>query len=292
MLNEFTPPRLAVLIDAENVPAKAADEVFAAIARMGEPVVRRIYGDFSNPRLAGWHKALARHALTAHQQFSVATGKNAADIALVIDAMDLLHAGRVDGFCLVTSDSDFTRLATRIREHGCEVYGFGGPATPESFRAACRPFLHLTSMAPAGTVALVPAIPKAVIHLATSAVVVPIPSAPSSQAPSQAPSQPAGPEQRRQVASRMLRHAFQKIPVVNGWAHLSPLGKVLRDENPGFEVKQYGFSKLVDLVAASGAFDLEKREGSILVRPRPAARAVAGQPATPPTSQPAGQPSR
>ncbi len=267
MLNESTPPRLAVLIDAENVPAKAADEVFAAIARMGEPVVRRIYGDFSNPSLVGWHKALARHALTAHQQFSVATGKNAADIALVIDAMDLLHAGRVDGFCLVTSDSDFTRLATRIREHGCEIYGFGGPTTPESFRAACRPFLHLTSMAPAGTVALVPAIPEG-----PSAVVVALPSATPNRA------------QARQSAIRLLRRAFEKVPHASGWSHLSPLGKVLRDQNPGFEVKQFGFSKLVDLVADTGAFDLEKREGSVLVRPRPPAQIVT----TPPGGQQAG----
>jgi len=259
VLNESTPPRLAVLIDAENVPAKAADEVFAAVARMGEPVVRRIYGDFSDPRLAAWHKALARHALTAHQQFAVASGKNAADIALVIDAMDLLHAGRVDGFCLVTSDSDFTRLATRIREQGSEVYGFGGPATPESFRAACRPFLHLTSMAPAGTAALVPAVPQG-----PSAIVVPLPS------------QPAPRPQQRQSAIRLLRRAFAKVQAINGWCHLSPLGKALRDENPGFEVKQHGFSKLVDLVADTGAFDIEKRDGSVLVRPRPPAQIVSG----------------
>lgn len=132
--------RLAVLIDAENIPARVADELFEAIAERGKPIVRRIYGDFSDRRLGGWHRALARHALIAQQQFTVAAGKNAADIALVVDAMDLLHAGAVDGFCLVSGDADFTRLATRIREQGLDVFGYGGPTTPESFREACRSF--------------------------------------------------------------------------------------------------------------------------------------------------------
>ena len=272
MPNDTAPPRLAVLIDAENVPAKAADEVFAAVARLGEPVVRRIYGDFSGDRLNGWHKALARHALTAHQQFAVASGKNAADIALVIDAMDLLHAGLVEGFCLVTSDSDFTRLATRIREHGREIFGFGGPNTPESFRAACRPFLHLTSMAPAGTAALLAPPPPA-----PGAVVVPIKPVPDSR------------PTPRQVATRLLRRAFDKVQTANGWSHLSPLGKALRDENPGFEPKQYGFAKLVDLVSDTGAFDVQKNGGSVLVRPRGPALSVVPHPVVP---HPGGQQAR
>jgi hypothetical protein len=122
-------PRLAVLIDADNTSARIASGLFAEIAKIGEASVRRIYGDFSGPRLKGWVDVLAAHAIMAHQNFANTTGKNASDIALVIDAMDLLHSGRFDGFCLVSSDSDFTRLAARIREQGVDVYGFGSTRT-------------------------------------------------------------------------------------------------------------------------------------------------------------------
>ena len=231
-------PRLAVLIDAENIPARLADEIFAAVAELGEPIVRRIYGDFSSPRLSGWHKALARHALTAQQQFTVAAGKNAADIALVIDAMDLLHTGKVDGFCLVTSDGDFTRLATRIREQGLDVLGFGGPQAPESFREACRSFVALA---------------------------MPQPPAAPAPAPTQAEADPAP---LRQAATQLLRRALLKVPARDGWRHLSPLGKALRDIRPGFDPRQFGHTKLLNMVADTGAFELSKQSGQVLVRPR------------------------
>ena len=226
-------PRLAVLIDAQNIPARLANPLFAAIAARGEPIVRRIYGDFSNPRLTGWHHALARHALTAHQHFTVSTGKNATDIALVIDAMDLLHAGAVEGFCLVTAEADFTRLATRIREQGLDVHGYGGPQAPESFREACRSFLELETA---------PAIP--------------------SKLPK------TDPAPLRQAATQLLRRAIMKVPGTNGWRQLSPLGKALRDISPNFDPRHYGHTKLVNLVADTGAFDLNKSAGSVLVRPR------------------------
>ena len=235
-------PRLAVLIDAENIPARIADELFAAIAERGEPIVRRLYGDFSDRRLAGWHKALARHALIAQQQFTVAAGKNAADIALVIDAMDLLHAGTVDGFCLVSGDADFTRLATRIREHGLDVFGFGGPATPESFREACRSF--------------------AVLQVAEAR---PPPPTDAPQPPTPKVSDP-GP--LRQAATQLLRRAIMQVPEKNGWRQLSPLGKALRDISPNFDPRHYGHSKLLSLVVDTGAFELNKSSGSVLVRPR------------------------
>src|SRR4029078_7020726 len=138
MPSELRSPRLAVLIDADNASAKIADGLFEEIAKIGEASVRRIYGDFSNARSKGWADILSKHAIIPQQQFAYTTGKNASDITLVIDAMDLLHSGRFDGFCLVSSDSDFTRLAARIREHGVDVYGFGEQKTPESFRQACR----------------------------------------------------------------------------------------------------------------------------------------------------------
>ncbi len=240
-------PRLAVLIDAENIPARIADELFAAIAERGEPIVRRIYGDFSDPRLSGWHRALARHALTAHQQFTVASGKNAADIALVIDAMDLLHGGTVEGFCLVSGDGDFTRLATRIREHGLDVFGFGRPKAAESFREACRSFVVLD----------IPTAPS-----------LPTPAAPNLPTPTA--KEPAhDPAPLRQAATQLLRRAIQKVPHQNGWRHLSPLGKALRDISPNFDPKHYGHAKLVNLVADTGAFEMTKASGSVMVRPRP-----------------------
>ena len=130
-----------MLIDADNTSPKVANGLFEEVAKIGEASLRRIYGDFSKGQLAGWEKVLARHAILAQQQFAYTTGKNSTDITLVIDAMDLLHSGRFDGFCLVSSDSDFTRLAARIREQGVDVYGIGQAKTPESFRQACTRFI-------------------------------------------------------------------------------------------------------------------------------------------------------
>ena len=146
MPSETRSPRLAVLIDADNASAKIADGLFEEIAKIGEASVRRIYGDFSNVRSKGWADILSKHAIIPQQQFAYTTGKNASDITLVIDAMDLLHSGRFDGFCLVSSDSDFTRLAARIREHGVDVFGFGEQKTPESFRQACREFVYTENL--------------------------------------------------------------------------------------------------------------------------------------------------
>jgi hypothetical protein len=149
MPSELRSPRLAVLIDADNASAKIADGLFEEIAKIGEASVRRIYGDFSNARSRGWADILSKHAIIPQQQFAYTTGKNASDITLVIDAMDLLHSGRFDGFCLVSSDSDFTRLAARIREQGIDVFGFGEQKTPESFRQACRRFVYTENLLPA-----------------------------------------------------------------------------------------------------------------------------------------------
>src|SRR6476661_11047880 len=148
MPSELRSPRLAVLIDADNASAKIADGLFEEIAKIGEASVRRIYGDFSNARSRGWADILSKHAIIPQQQFAYTTGKNASDITLVIDAMDLLHSGRFDGFCLVSSDSDFTRLASRLREQGADVYGFGAQKTPESFRQACRRFIYTENLVP------------------------------------------------------------------------------------------------------------------------------------------------
>src|SRR5215467_10653631 len=146
MANDPRSPRLAVLIDADNTSAKIAAGLFDEIARMGEASVRRIYGDFSSTRLKSWADLLNKFAIVPQQNFAYTTGKNASDIALVIDAMDLLYSGRFDGFCLVSSDSDFTRLAARIREQGVDVCGVGAQKTPESFRQACRRFIYTENL--------------------------------------------------------------------------------------------------------------------------------------------------
>jgi len=146
MATEARAPRLAVLIDADNTSPRIASGLFEEIAKIGEASVRRIYGDFSGSQLRPWAKILSTHAIMPHQNFAYTPGKNASDIALVIDAMDLLHSGRFEGFCLVSSDSDFTRLAARIREQGVDVYGFGEQKTPESFRQPCRRFVYTENL--------------------------------------------------------------------------------------------------------------------------------------------------
>src|SRR5271166_6462501 len=148
MPEESRTRRLAILIDADNTSPRIAAGLFEEVAKFGEASVRRIYGDFSGQRLKSWAEILPKFAIDPYQQFSYTTGKNASDIALVIDAMDLLHSGRLDGFCLVSSDSDFTRLASRLREQGADVYGFGEQKTPESFRQACRRFIYNENLLP------------------------------------------------------------------------------------------------------------------------------------------------
>ena len=149
MADEDRLRRFAILIDADNASPRIAPGLFEEVAKFGEATVRRIYGDFSSPRMKSWVEILQKYAINPYQQFAYTSGKNASDIALTIDAMDLLHSGRLDGFCLVSSDSDFTRLASRLREQGLEVYGFGEQKTPESFRQACRK-IHLHGQSVAG----------------------------------------------------------------------------------------------------------------------------------------------
>src|SRR5512139_4005948 len=170
MAEETRPRRFAVLIDADNTSSRIVDGLFEEIARFGEASVRRIYGDFSSPRLKSWTEVLQKHAIDPYQQFAYTSGKNASDIALVIDAMDLLHSGRFDGFCLVSSDSDFTRLAARIREQGIDVFGFGEQKTPESFRQACRRVVYTENLLPAPSSSQDAAAPARSLQPASAAV--------------------------------------------------------------------------------------------------------------------------
>jgi hypothetical protein len=239
-------PRLAVLIDADNTSAKIADRLFEEIAQLGEASVRRIYGDFTRAGLRGWTDILAKHAIIAHQQFAYVTGKNASDIALVIDAMDLMHSGRFDGFCLVSSDSDFTRLAARIREQGLDVFGFGERKTPESFRQACRRFIYTENLL-LGVQAAQADVP---VKVQTSGDAVPL-----------------------------LKTAIAQMDSEDGWVGLGALGTRLANLAPDFDPRSYGVAKLSDLVRKSGAFDLEQTEGRrVRVRLRPEAAAAAPKP--------------
>jgi uncharacterized LabA/DUF88 family protein len=222
-------PRLAVLIDADNTSAKIADRLFEEIAQLGEASVRRIYGDFTRAGLRGWTDILAKHAIIAHQQFAYVTGKNASDIALVIDAMDLMHSGRFEGFCLVSSDSDFTRLAARIREEGLDVFGFGERKTPESFRQACRRFIYTENLllgAQAQTQAGAP------VRAQTPGDAVPL-----------------------------LRTAIAQMDSEDGWVSLGALGTRLANLAADFDPRSYGVAKLSDLVRKSGALEIDQSEG-------------------------------
>ena len=228
--------KLAVLIDADNTSPKIADALFDEVARIGEASLRRIYGDFSKGQLAGWEKVLARHAILAQQQFAYTTGKNSTDITLVIDAMDLLHTGRFDGFCLVSSDSDFTRLAARIREQGVDVYGIGQQKTPESFRQACTRFIFTENLGSDDA-----ADAKAALSPISEAVA-------------------------------LLEKAMEQMEEdAEGWFHLGALGQRLNNLSPEFDTRTYGHPKLSDLVEATGRFDLDRTKG-VRIRPKKAGR--------------------
>lgn len=242
MQAEPRPPRFAVLIDADNTSPQITEGLFEEIAKFGEASVRRIYGDFSSPQLKSWADILQRHAIDPYQQFAYTKGKNASDIALVIDAMDLLHSGRFDGFCLVSSDSDFTRLASRMREQGADVYGFGAQKTPESFRQACRRFIYTENLLPEPATA--------------SGKITP----PKSLKP---PSD----------AIPILMKVMPQIESEDGWVMLGPVGQHVSNLFSDFDTRTYGCSKLSDLVRKTGAFDVEKNaSGPIRIRPKPANR--------------------
>jgi uncharacterized LabA/DUF88 family protein len=241
MPSETRSPRLAVLIDADNASAKIADGLFEEIAKIGEASVRRIYGDFSNARSKGWADILSKHAIIPQQQFSYTTGKNASDITLVIDAMDLLHGGRFDGFCLVSSDSDFTRLAARIREHGVDVYGFGEQKTPESFRQACRRFVYTENLL-GGT-----------------------PSNQDAAARSQLLQAP-------DAATPMIKKVIAQIESEDGWVALGEVGKGLTNLAPDFDSRTFGSRKLSDLIRKTDAFEIDQSKGGTMrIRIKPPA---------------------
>jgi uncharacterized LabA/DUF88 family protein len=255
MASEPRTPRLAVLIDADNTTARIAPGLFEEIAKIGEASVRRVYGDFSGTRLKAWAEVLSTHAIMPYQNFAYTTGKNASDIALVIDAIDLLHTGRFDGFCLVSSDSDFTRLASRIREQGIDVYGFGEQKTPESFRQACHRFVYTENLLPPGVVGSNRTEQSGV----RQGSVAKLPSA----------------------AAHLIRTAVGQLEDEDGWVPLGGVGKRLAILASDFDSRTYGQSKLVDLVKKAGGFEVRRNEGrGVYIRVKPAAEKPAPSKAT------------
>jgi len=226
-----TAQKLAVLIDADNAQPSIIEGLLAEIAKYGTANVKRIYGDWTGSRLKGWKEVLLLHSIQPIQQFGYTTGKNATDSAMIIDAMDLLYTNKFDGFCIVSSDSDFTKLASRIRESGLFVYGFGEKKTPEAFVSACDKFIY------------------------TEVLLSKEDDAPSIKRKS------ANELKQDSKLVSLLRNAVEASSDDSGWAHLAPVGSNIAKQAPDFDPRNYGYKKLGELVAATKLFE---RTGSAL----------------------------
>jgi uncharacterized LabA/DUF88 family protein len=224
--------RLAVLIDADNADSAIIEGLLAEVAKQGVASVKRIYGDWTDNRLNKWKETLLPHSIQPMQQFAYTSGKNATDSAMIIDAMDLLHTGTFDGFCLVSSDSDFTRLASRIRESGKRVIGFGERKTPEPFRKACDQFVYTEIF-------------KGASEVGTSATI----------------RRPKTDLKQDTTLVRLVRAGIEAASGEDGSARLSAVSNIMRKQEPDFDPRNYGYSKLSDLVEAIGLFRLDRQSG-------------------------------
>jgi uncharacterized LabA/DUF88 family protein len=229
---------LAVLIDADNIPYSNIKGMLDEIAKLGVPTIKRIYGDWTKPTVSGWKPALLEHAITPIQQYSYTTGKNATDSAMIIDAMDILHSQKVDGFCLVSSDSDFTRLATRLRESGMLVIGIGEKKTPSPFIVACDKFIYIEILK-------------------------------AKEAPTKLESKPSTSDSiaAKEVDSldsefiKLLKATIEDIADDDGWAYLAELGGLINKKKPDFDPRNYGFIKLSHLIKSlTDYFDIDERQ--------------------------------
>lgn len=237
--------RLAVLIDADNAQPSVIEGLLAEIARFGEATVKRIYGDFTSQASSSWKKVLQRYAIKPVQQFANTTGKNATDSSLIIDAMDLLYTRKFDGFCLISSDSDFTGLAVRLREEGLTVLGFGEKKTPEAFRNACHKFVFTEVLRPSTEAEPVGLLPKVEIdqkHISSRKSNEPI-------------------ESKDNFPKAFVLRALEQSIDDTGWAHLGTFGSYLTKLQPDFDSRLYGYKKLSDLVKAkTDLFVTEERQ--------------------------------
>ncbi|MGQ0799278.1 MAG: NYN domain-containing protein [Pseudomarimonas sp.] len=259
--------RLAVLIDADNAQSSAINGLLEEVARYGVASVRRIYGDFTSQQQGGWKKVLLKHSIQPVQQFAYTTGKNATDSALIIDAMDLMYTGRFDGFCLVSSDSDFTRLAQRLREEGLTVYGFGERKTPDAFVQACDKFVYtevLRSVAATPKLEPInskpPNKPKKAKRKDANAPAVATQSAPIMQAAAPTIEAPATATDKAAAPLALIQQAIEEASDETGWAHLGNVGSYLNKIRPDFDPRLYGHRKLSDLLKSQNKhFAVEDR---------------------------------
>jgi len=228
-VSEPSQNRLAVLIDADNAQPSITEGLLSEVAKYGVASVKRIYGDWTTPSLSGWKSVLLEHSIQPVQQFRYTVGKNATDSAMIIDAMDLLFTKRFDGFCLVSSDSDFTRLATRIREEGLLVYGFGEKKTPKAFVSACDKFIFTEVLR---------------FQEHSDSAVKP---------------KTANELKRDSKLVNLLRSALEAASDDSGWAHLGAVGSNIAKQAPEFDPRNYGFSKLGELAVATKLFDVDER---------------------------------
>ncbi len=232
--------KLAVLIDADNVPYANVKEMFEEIAKYGTPTFKRIYADWTKPTVSGWKKVLLENAITPIQQYSYSTGKNASDSALIIDAMDILYTGKVDGFCIVSSDSDFTRLATRLREAGMKVIGIGEKKTLNPFITACDKFIYMEILKPE-------VITQPIVNGKKATKNVPV-SATN-------PLSKIDPELIKLIADSITDLADE-----NGWTFLGELGNLMLKKKPDFDPRNYGYSKMLPLIRSINRFEIDERE--------------------------------
>jgi len=231
---------LAVLIDADNASASIIEGLLAEIAKLGVASVKRIYGDWTTPNLTPWKSVLLEHSIQPIQQFRYTTGKNATDSAMIIDAMDLLYTGHFSGFCLVSSDSDFTRLAARIRESGRRVYGFGERKTPRPFISACDKFTYTDIFE-------------------KKKITEAIENTPIKQRTTN--------ELRGDTKlNNLIRGGIDAASDENGWAQLGPVGSYINKMSNDFDPRTYGFDKLSELITAIGLFEIERKENKVFIR--------------------------
>jgi len=222
---------MAVLIDADNIPSANVKDMMEEITKYGNPTIKRIYGDWTHPRVKKWKNLLLENAITPVQQYAYTVGKNATDSAMIIDAMDLLYSGKVGGFCLVSSDSDFTRLATRLREAGMLVIGIGEKKTPDPFIVACDKFIYIEIL-----------------------------GSESEDKETKAKRKNARVDKISKRDIALIKSTIRDVSDDDGWAFLGDVGSMLQKKRPNFDSRNYGFDKLTPLMKSIGLFEIEQRE--------------------------------
>jgi len=227
--------KLAVLIDGDNIPSAYVKEMMEEIAKYGNPTIKRIYGDWTKPTLTKWKNLLLENAITPIQQYGYTTGKNATDSAMIIDAMDILYSEKVDGFCLVSSDSDFTRLATRLREAGMNVIGIGEKKTPEPFIVACDRFIYIEILKKRILESEAEQSPDKNLEKDSVDIITP-------------------------KVIKLISATISDLADEDGWAFLGDVGNLLQKKQPNFDARNYGFQKLTPLIKSIKKFEIERRE--------------------------------